>query len=87
MEQDYYRKYTVYDLQWNIDLQLHIVCPAPYAGPIAVVKDQTAPSLLKKDTPSKIYIFSAAGNIISSALVSSVQYEYTVLILYSGTIK
>jgi hypothetical protein len=71
MDSVYYRKHDVYSMDWPsaLDLQQYLVAPAPFAGPVALVKHPNLSTLLRQDNvPDKLYIFSPIGKLISSAL-------------------
>jgi hypothetical protein len=61
-----YRKFHLYDMDWQDKLNLsnNIVCGAPYAGPIAVIKDDRK-ALASGREQCSLAIYTSSGNKIA----------------------
>ncbi|XP_058101113.1 protein VACUOLELESS1 [Magnolia sinica] len=66
----YYRKPEIYSMQWSrMDLTRHRVAPAPFAGPIAAIRDDSKiVQLYAESARRKLHIFNSAGVLLSSAV-------------------
>lgn len=61
----YYRKTEVYVMQWGdkIELDKHIVCGAPFGGPIAMIPDER--KMLRLGGVTMCSIYTSAGRLIN----------------------
>ncbi|KAL5997535.1 vacuolar protein sorting-associated protein 16 [Asimina triloba] len=66
----YYRKPEIYTMQWSrMDLTRHRIAPAPFAGPIAAIRDDSKiVQLFAESARRKLHIFNSAGVLMSSAV-------------------
>ena len=71
-----YRKVSIYEeMAWaSLDLENYVVSGAPYGGPIALIRDdtaasETAPSVSSAAKKEKISIYTAAGKKISDVIL------------------
>nr|CAG4640641.1 EOG090X01BU [Eulimnadia texana] len=64
----YYRKFELYSMGWSdqVNLQDLIVAVAPYGGCIAVVRNERKFTRVQVSGKPSVFIFSAAGELISS---------------------
>ncbi|GAB1599866.1 vacuolar protein sorting-associated protein 16 homolog [Argonauta hians] len=65
---EYYRKTEIYTMDWiingNVDLSKNRVAAAPFAGPIALIRDDSKVGRVSTTKPI-VYIYNAAGREIS----------------------
>ncbi|XP_065335778.1 vacuolar protein sorting-associated protein 16 homolog isoform X2 [Cloeon dipterum] len=68
---NFYRKFDIYQMNWDLKFDNVCVVAAQYGGPVAVIEDRKKHNAVQGLSKPTIFIYSASGQIISTILWNS----------------
>src|SRR3989338_2075680 len=64
----FYRKLELYEMHWTLDMNMFRFFPAPFGGPVAVIRDDSKLTMVSGNMKPLIQVFTSTGTLISSFL-------------------